>query len=65
MFLILEHVIEVYNYTDVEEIQENIVYEPLKNCQSISQAKKYYYSFKISIPSLESHLLLIVFYNPH
>jgi len=58
-----EDVVKIYYYTNIEKIQEDIVYKLLKGCRSVSQTERHNYLFKRFIASTESYFLFVTFYN--
>ena len=53
-----------YITANVEEVQKNIIHEPLESCRDISQTERYDCPFKRFIVSLESCFPFIFFHNP-
>ena len=51
-----EYVIEVYQYTNIEQVAKNIIHEALESGGCIGESERHYMSFKGAIASLESHL---------
>ena len=58
-------VVKVYYYTDIKEIQEDIIYELLEGCRDISQAKRHNCPFKRFIVSTEGYFSFVSFCNLH
>ncbi len=60
-----EKVIEVYDNKNVKLFCQDLIDITLKYDRYISQAKRYYLVFEVTIIGLKGYLLFIVFLYPH
>ena len=54
-----EYVVEVHQYTNIEQVAEDIIHEALESGGCIGESKRHYTPFEGAIVSLESHLPFI------
>ena len=58
-----EYIIQIDHNTDIQKIEENIIYELLKGHRSIGKTKRYYKPFKWSIVCSKGSLPFITVNN--
>ena len=58
-----KYIIQIDHDTDIQKIGENIIYESLKGCGSISKTKRHYRLLKWSIAYPKSSLPFIIIGN--
>ena len=51
-----EYVVEVHQYTNIEQVAEDVIHEALESGRCIGETKRHYMPFKGAIASPESHL---------
>ena len=51
-----EYVVEVYQYTNIEQVAKDIIHEALESSKCVSESERHYTPFEGAIVSPESHL---------
>ena len=51
-----EYVIEVYQYTNIEQVTEDVIHEALESSRSIGESERHYAPLKGAVASPESRL---------
>ena len=51
-----EYVVEVHQYTNIEQVAEDVIHEALESGRCIGETERHYMPFKGAIASPESHL---------
>ena len=51
-----EYVVEVYQYTNIEQVAEDVLHEVLESGGCVGESKRHYLPFEGAIASPESHL---------
>ena len=54
-----EYVIEVHQYTNIEQVAKDIIHEALESSGCIGESERHYVPFKGAVASPESHLPFI------
>ena len=54
-----EYVVEVHQYTNIEQVAEDVIHEVLESSVCVGESKRHYTPFKGAIASLESCLPFI------
>ena len=54
-----EYVIEVHQYTNIEQVAEDVIHEALESGRCIGESERHYVPFEKAVVSLESRLPFI------
>ena len=54
-----EYVIKVHQYTNIEQVTEDVIHEALESGRCVGESKRHYVPFEGAIVSPESHLPFI------
>ena len=56
-----EYIIEVYQYTNIKQVTEDIIHEALESGGCVGESERHYAPFKGAVASPESHLPFVAF----
>ena len=51
-----EYVVKVYQYTNIEQVAEDVIHEALESGGCAGESERHYMPFEGTVASLESHL---------
>ena len=54
-----EYVVEVYQYTNIEQVTEDVIHEALESGRCVGESERHYVPFEGAVASPESHLPFI------